>query len=458
MNLQLLAHGAHADLPAPTCCLLQAVGSKAGSLCCPDSQVNPVQSVSNSAFFSAAVADDDGDGDDGSLLEAGQEELSGFGASKESSYASMLQVGASSRRLTKATSTTAYFSKAAGGTSRAASRYCTQRMWMHPLLQDGNTPASPSDPLSDGQLASSVLNIIDSLYGGTAAAASSSHAWQQQQQLSLQDQPLREMLVVAAPQHAAASEAEQAAAEAAPPGIPDTAGSQAAGQLQQVCSNVCRPDSPGSLSTDEEAGGAADVQAADPEQHEQRQQEESADTAADEPSAAGGDSRASSDATSSADGKALLASMDGLLAERSKLQQELSGYLQQLGSQEDGEGEPLVLLAGQAYALLVERLLREGRAQQYRALHGWEGPHRCVGVDMLGTAAAAARNPSCQPAWHVLTCCLRASRAGWGGNNGRCCCWFVCCRDGFAVALIPYTAGLRTCLWHSWPPATRTQR
>lgn len=249
-------------------------------------------------------------------------------------------------------------------------------MQMHPLLQDGNTPASPSDP-SDGLLTSSVLNIIDCLYGGTAAAASST--WQQQlQQLSLQDHPLREMPVVAAPQHAAAADAEQAAAEAAPPGSPDAAGSQAAGQLQQVCSNVRRPDSAGSLSTDEEAGGA-DMQAADAEQHKQWQQE-SADTAAGVPSAARGDSRASSDASSSADGKALLASMDGLLAERSKLQRELSGYLQQLGSQEDGEGEPLVLLAGQEYALLVERLLREGRAQQYRALHGWEGPHRCVSV------------------------------------------------------------------------------
>lgn len=94
---------AHTDLPAPTCCLLQAVGSKAGSLCCPDSQVNPVQSVSNSAFFSAVGFDDDGDGDDGSLLAAGQEELGGCGASKESSYASRLQVGASSCRLTKST-------------------------------------------------------------------------------------------------------------------------------------------------------------------------------------------------------------------------------------------------------------------------------------------------------------------------------------------------------------------
>jgi hypothetical protein len=89
----------------PPCCTLQAVGSKAGSLCCADSQVNPVQSVSNSAFFSAVGADDagdaDGDGDDGSLMAAGQEDLAGFGASKESSYASMLQVGQGGFRFTE---------------------------------------------------------------------------------------------------------------------------------------------------------------------------------------------------------------------------------------------------------------------------------------------------------------------------------------------------------------------
>lgn len=58
-----------------------------------------------------------------------------------------------------------------------------------------------------------------------------------------------------------------------------------------------------------------------------------------------------------------------------RLQQELSGYLQQLGSRADEEGEPLVLMT-EDYGLLVERMLREGRALQYRALQGWEGPHR----------------------------------------------------------------------------------
>jgi hypothetical protein len=245
----------------------------------------------------------------------------------------------------------------------------------HPLLQDGNTPASLPDA-SDGQLTSSVLNIIDCLYGGAAAAASSSHAWQQQQQqLSLQDQALREMPVAAASQQPPAAGSEQAAAEAAPSDRPDAT----AEQLEQVSSEVHRPDSAGRLSTNADTSYAV-VQAPDPEQ---QQQQEGADTTADEhePADAAGDgSIASSDADSSADGKALLASMDGLLAERSRLQQELSGYLQQLGSQEDGEGEPLVVLAGQDYALLVERLLREGRAQQYRALQGWEGPHRCVCV------------------------------------------------------------------------------
>jgi hypothetical protein len=81
--------------------------------------------------------------------------------------------------------------------------------------------------------------------------------------------------------------------------------------------------------------------------------------------------------SSSADGQALLAAMDGMLAERGRLQQELGGYLQQLSSKADAEGQPLVQMS-EDYNVLVERMLHEGRAQQYRALQGWEGPHRCA--------------------------------------------------------------------------------
>jgi hypothetical protein len=82
-----------------TCCaghVLQA-GSQAagGSLSCADPRVNPVQSVSNSGFFSAA-----GDGDEeGGSWPTGEEDsrLGGLGSSMESSYASALQVNTADR-------------------------------------------------------------------------------------------------------------------------------------------------------------------------------------------------------------------------------------------------------------------------------------------------------------------------------------------------------------------------
>lgn len=67
--------------------LVQAGSKAAGSLCCAGSQVNPIQSVSNSAFFSAA---EDGNEEEGA--EAEDSGLAGLGASVECSYASALQV------------------------------------------------------------------------------------------------------------------------------------------------------------------------------------------------------------------------------------------------------------------------------------------------------------------------------------------------------------------------------
>jgi hypothetical protein len=95
---------------------------------------------------------------------------------------------------------------------------------------------------------------------------------------------------------------------------------------------------------------------------------EAAETAADEAAAA---------VESPEDSAALLAHVDGLLDARSKVQAELGGYLQHLSSQEDGEGQLLqARLDSEAYGVLVERLLAEGRAQSYRALQGWKGLHR----------------------------------------------------------------------------------
>lgn len=82
-----------------SCCAGPQAGSQApGSLSCADSRVNPVQSVSNSGFFSAAG---DADEEGGSLL-AGEEDsrLGGLGASMESSYASALQVNTSCHKQT----------------------------------------------------------------------------------------------------------------------------------------------------------------------------------------------------------------------------------------------------------------------------------------------------------------------------------------------------------------------
>lgn len=73
------------------CDALQAGSKAAGSSCGADSRVNPVQSVSNSGYFSAAGPGSDG----GSWLGAGEDSrLGALGPSAESSYASALPVSA----------------------------------------------------------------------------------------------------------------------------------------------------------------------------------------------------------------------------------------------------------------------------------------------------------------------------------------------------------------------------
>lgn len=158
------------------------------------------------------------------------------------------------------------------------------------------------DPLaSGGQLTSSVLNIIDSLYGGQAASLRQS--WQQQ--VSIQDQPLRDMPV--RPMSAsAAGEDLPCAGQGAQQGLVNSSegetaeqeGSAAAAGLQEgiaseQSSSTCAPAST----------------------HHQEQQEQPADQqdsksgeAAQEPPA---------DEDSSAD-HALLAGMDAMLSERSR--------------------------------------------------------------------------------------------------------------------------------------------
>lgn len=234
-------------------------------------------------------------------------------------------------------------------------------------MQAGKASASLEGSADEtgGQLTSSVLNIIDSIYGTQQEAVPSSHAWQQQ--LTLQDQPLRDMPVAPAAQSAAAgteaapagSGVEQSAEEA------DSGVSTGSGYTQQASAQQPDEQQEGSAGTSDAEADSSSQRDGEDVQQEQQQIEETSSSTADAPSAE----------ESSAGSKAMLAAMDGMLAERSKLQQELSGYLQQLSSKEDGEGEPLVLMA-EDYAVLVERMLREGRAQQYRALQGWEGPHR----------------------------------------------------------------------------------
>lgn len=234
-------------------------------------------------------------------------------------------------------------------------------------LQEGSPQAG--DAPSGGQLTSSVLNIIDSLYGGQAAAARQS--WQQQ--LSTKDQPLRDMPVQPVPPPAPADAVQGAAQEAEQAASDDTdAETEEAAQGSDENAEAGRPEGPG-CSAAVSAGIAASELPSSPgstvhaDGQPADQQHSQLDCAAAEP-----------DATedSSAD-RDLLAGMEEVLAERSKLQQELSGYLTQLGAREDGEGQPLVDMV-QDYGVLVERLLREGRAQQYRALQGWDGPHRWV--------------------------------------------------------------------------------
>lgn len=219
------------------------------------------------------------------------------------------------------------------------------------LLQDGEPTAaadgttdSSGDGCSGGQLTSSVLDIINSLYGASkpAAEAASGPAVDGDKSSDLP-----------------AGEASAAAAL------------DAVGSVSQAAA-----DGAGCDSVQQHAADDVDVQDSTQQACEEA---ESAAPEGDDDSP-GSDPLADSSAApppTTTSNTALLAAIDGGLAERSRLQQELSGYLQQLGSRSDGEGAPLVVLAdGGEYALLVERLLREGRAQHYRALDGWEGPHR----------------------------------------------------------------------------------
>lgn len=219
-------------------------------------------------------------------------------------------------------------------------------------------------------------DIIDSLYGAQPAATTAvrlSQAWQQR--LSVEDQPLRDMPVAPAAAGQSAAGAVQASAESAGPSSEDASSSSQAQQLQEGQEQLQEgqvQESEGSNSREElsniSSSGEDDQQAV--QQTPLRTGQGSlADSNADAPPA-------DENSSSTADGQVLLAAMDGMLAERGRLQLELGGYLQQLSSRADDEGQPLVQMSGD-YNVLVERLLREGRAQQYRALQGWEGPHRC---------------------------------------------------------------------------------
>jgi hypothetical protein len=84
-----------AHSPLTACCVagapLQAGSKAAGSSCGADSRANPVQSLSNSGYFSAAGLGSDS----GSWLAAGENSrLGALGPSAESSYASALPVSA----------------------------------------------------------------------------------------------------------------------------------------------------------------------------------------------------------------------------------------------------------------------------------------------------------------------------------------------------------------------------
>lgn len=110
--------------------------------------------------------------------------------------------------------------------------------------------------------------------------------------------------------------------------------------------------------------------------------------------APGGDEAAAVVASPEEDSVALLARVGGLLDARGKVQAELGGFLQRLSRQDDGEGQLLqARLDSEAYGVLVERLLAEGRAQSYRALQGWKGPHR------WGRESGGMQGAQQQPRW-----------------------------------------------------------
>jgi hypothetical protein len=190
---------------------------------------------------------------------------------------------------------------------------------------------------------------------------------------------------------AAAAEALPSTKQEAQQGPPDGSageteeqeGSAAAGGLQE------------SIASEQSSSLCAPVST-----HHQELQEQPADQ---QDSQSGDAVLESAEEDSSAD-HALLDGIDAMLSERSRLQQELSGYLQQLGSREDKEGEPLVLMT-EDYGLLVERMMREGRALQYRALQGWEGPHRWACLKLLACWWLAGLHTMMQCT--LLQCCHR---------------------------------------------------
>jgi len=228
----------------------------------------------------------------------------------------------------------------------------------------GRAECGPSNAacLQQQQLTSSVLDIINSLYGGQAAP-NTGQPWHQ---LSQQDQPLMALAAAAADAvKAAAGEADEADAEPAPrssspgtqQGVDNSAGAVLSSTLSAEAASSPLSDASGSQQTPA-------LIRQQPQQGEEEVQPGQQDH---------GELQGSDDSLT--DSQARLAAMDGMQYDSSGLQQELSCYLQELNSKEDEDGSPLVQLTGD-YAVLVERLLREGRAQHYRALQGWEGPHR----------------------------------------------------------------------------------
>lgn len=198
------------------------------------------------------------------------------------------------------------------------------------------------------QLTSSVLDVINGVYG-SQPSPSSSRQWPQ---LTLHDRPLMASSSPPQPFDKGSTPAgdDAAADDAVVGGFDSSVNSTAETQTRKEATEQLQL----LLAPCKDAQAASEA-AASPQDMDKQDE--------------------ASDNSSSSDGRALLAATDTMLSEHSRVQVELSGYLQQLGSRAGEDGEPLVHLE-EEYAVLVERLLREGRAQGYRALQGWEGPHR----------------------------------------------------------------------------------